>query len=90
MTVELTEHEKTVEYIKAGLPKGEVVVEFVKLDGDRRLMTCTLDKNVIPAPTKDPVTQDKVRKVNENVCVAWDVNANGWRSFRWDRVVSAK
>lgn len=89
MTTEKTVNLELKQFITEALPTSQVVVEFTKLNGDYRKMTCTLDKNIVPAPTKDPVTQEKVRKVNENVCVVWDVNAKGWRSFRWDSVVSA-
>jgi predicted DNA-binding transcriptional regulator YafY len=30
----------------------------------------------------------KVREVTEAVVSVWDVNAKGWRSFRYDRVNS--
>ena len=42
-----------------------------------------------PPKKDDPLTQKKVRKVNEEVCVVWDMNAEGWRSFRWDKVIDA-
>ena len=38
---------------------------------------------------KDDSTQKKVSKVNEEVRVVWDMNAEGWRSFRWDKVIDA-
>jgi hypothetical protein len=62
-------------------------VDFTKVNGDTRNMTCTLRADLIPAPTKsDPITQKKVRAVNEEVIPVWDINAEGWRSFRVDSV----
>ena len=73
------------------LRNGDVIIEFTKVNGDYRKMICTLNESVVPKATKeDPLTQKKVRAINEDVCVVWDVNAKGWRSFRWDNVVNAE
>jgi len=73
------------------LRNGDVIVEFTKVNGDYRKMICTLNESVVPKATKeDPLTQKKVRAINEDVCVVWDINAKGWRSFRWDNVVNAE
>ena len=64
-------------------------VIFRKLNGESRDMICTLRSDVIPAATKaDPLTQTKVREVNEATIVAWDVNKGAFRSFRVENVVS--
>ena len=53
-------------------------------------MICTLNESVVPkAEKEDPLSQKKVRAVNPEVCVVYDVNAKGWRSFRWDSVIDA-
>jgi len=71
----------------AKLVKGEVVVTFSKINGDKRVMTCTLQEGVVPEATKtDTISQKKVQKINEEVQVVWDLNAKGWRSFRWANV----
>ena len=74
----------------AKLVKGEVVVTFNKINGDKRVMTCTLQEGIVPEATKkinegDPLWL-KDKKINEEVQVVWDVNAKGWRSFRWENV----
>ena len=77
--------------ILENLRTGEVTVTFTKVNGDNRVMTCTLNEAVIPKPDKkDPLTQKKVRAINPEVCSVWDVNAQGWRSFRWDNVVEVE
>lgn len=92
----MTEVSKTVAALK-GIPIREdleklleqnvLVVDFTKLDGDKRVMTCTLREDIKPAATKkDPMSQKAVRKVSDAVVSVWDVNAKGWRSFRYDRV----
>ena len=71
------------------LQTGTKVVTFTKVNGEQRVMTCTLDASIIPVATKeDPLSQKKVRSVSDEVLPVWDVNANGWRSFRIDSVVS--
>lgn len=73
------------------LRNGDVIVEFTKVNGDYRKMTCTLKEGVVPTPKKDDsITQKKVREVSPEVCVVYDVNAKGWRSFRWDSVINAE
>ena len=66
--------------------QGRVI--FTKLNGEERNMICTIKDDVIPKATKDPITQKKVRDLNEEVLAVWDVNKEGWRSFRISNVVS--
>ena len=57
--------------------------------GEEREMICTLRPDAIPEASKsDPLSQKKVRAVNEEVIPAWDIEKQGWRSFRVDSVVS--
>ncbi len=72
------------------LLKEEVVdIEFRKLSGDVRVMTCTLKPDILPtAKTEDPLSQKKLREINPDVCAVFDTINQGWRSFRWDRVIS--
>lgn len=60
-------------------------VTFVKVNGDRRIMRCTLDQRVIPHDGKH-LDEQHSRKENLDVIACWDVRANGWRSFRVDSV----
>ena len=76
------------DWLKGLLHDGEVVVTFNKINGDKRVMTCTLKEGVIPPATKeDTASQKKVRAISEETQVVWDTNANGWRSFRWENVI---
>lgn len=63
-------------------------VTFDKLDGNERIMTCTL--NPIYMPPRDIITEEDTSKETnpadaKNITV-WDVTANGWRSFHYARV----
>ena len=69
------------------LEQNVLVVDFTKLDGDKRVMTCTLREDIKPPATKkDPMSQEKIRKTSDAVVSVWDVNAKGWRSFRYERI----
>ena len=64
-------------------------VVFKKINGEERDMSCTLMETVLPKAKKDePLTQKKVRAINEATIVAWDVNKDDFRSFRVENVVS--
>ena len=64
------------------LREQEVVVDFVKADGDFRSMKCTLNEGL---GAKYSGNESKKRP-NPEVCVVWDINQSAWRSFRWDRM----
>jgi hypothetical protein len=79
----------TNEDLRNQLTQNVMVVDFTKLNGDKRVMTCTLREDIKPPATKtDTMSLKKVRDVTEAVVSVWDVNAKGWRSFRYDRVNS--
>jgi hypothetical protein len=77
----------TKEDLKFQLEQNVLVVDFNKISGDKRVMTCTLREDMKPAATKtDTMSQKKVREMSDAVVNVWDVNAKGWRSFRYDRI----
>ena len=79
----------TRDELKILLAQNVLVVDFTKLNGDKRVMTCTLREDMKPHATKeDTMSQKKVRDISEAVVSVWDVNAKGWRSFRYERVNS--
>jgi hypothetical protein len=63
-----------------------VTVKFIKLNGEERVMKCTLLPEYLPATVsvegRTLVNEDDGRN---NVAV-WDIDAAGWRSFRVDSV----
>lgn len=70
------------------LHEGVCIVTFKKSDGGERVMKCTLVEDMLPSATKeDPLSQKKIRAVSEEVVPVWDVEKNGWRSFRVDSVI---
>lgn len=76
------EKEKFKQWLGGLLREREVLIDFVKADGDFRSMKCTLSESF---GAKYSGNESK-RKPNPDVCVVWDTNQNAWRSFRWDRL----
>lgn len=62
---------------------GQARVTFTKSDGTERQMKCTLKEEFIQQYEKKT---DRVRKENEDVLSVWDLDNNGWRSFRVDSI----
>jgi len=88
----------TYDEIKSVLREKVCIVDFTKMNGENRLMKCTLiEDHLPPAPiagmqqmaegdgTFSPAA---TTTVNEQVLAVWDLQNNGWRSFRVDRVNS--
>lgn len=61
------------------LQVSPVEVTFTKKDGSVRVMTCTLQPELLP---KVEIKEDKVpKKKSDDVVAVYDLNAQGWRSF---------
>ena len=59
-----------------------VTVTFTKVNGEERVMDCTLQANLIPnAPTQNGELIVETKTTSNNIAV-WDVKAQGWRSFK--------
>jgi hypothetical protein len=63
-----------------------VTVTFTKVNGDERVMKCTLRSELIPnASIRNGELVVEQKSTSNNVAV-WDVDASGWRSFRVENV----
>jgi hypothetical protein len=77
--------------IKDALHTNVCTVTFTKVNGDERVMRCTLKEDVLPAQTDlEEHIQKKAKTPNPDVLAVYDVTAEGWRSFRWDSVKDFK
>jgi hypothetical protein len=66
------------------LLKNEVVtLTFTKKDGSEREMVATLSEARIPKSEKTTESAG-TRKYSDEAQPVYDVEAEGWRSFRWD------
>lgn len=73
--------EERLAAIAAMLQEGVCEVTFTKLDGETRVMPCTLDTSLLPAST---VSESKAvqRSFKPLTLSVWCTDQNGWRSFR--------
>jgi len=76
----------TEEELQRILRENIAVVTFNKLDGEQRVMTCTKDFGKIPELLQ-PKTDRQPPKGSVTV---YDINAKGWRSFKYDRVTKVE
>lgn len=73
--------------LKEQIQNGIVTVVFEKVDGNIREMKCTLNKDYMPAQLlTEEQNAAKVRTENPDLLSVWDVENNGWRSFRVSNV----
>lgn len=69
------------------LHASECEVTFRKVNGDLRIMNCTLKRDVLTnAGVFDSDDWVSKRKVNESVVNVWDLDKKAWRSFKVDSV----
>jgi hypothetical protein len=68
------------------LRKGICEVTFNKVNGERRVMPCTLREDLLPASTKETTSVPK-DKPNDIISV-WCTDANAWRSFKLRNFIS--
>lgn len=74
------------DYLKNALHNGVVEVLFLKKDNTERRLVCTLKADLLPAQTDlEEAVQKKTP--NPDVLAVWDIENNGWRSFRWDSII---
>lgn len=84
---------KDDEFVRSDLQtqlRDEILeVTFTKVNGDKRVMNCTLMEQIMPTITEEKKdTTDK--KVNEDILSVWDIDAKGWRSFRINTVTRVR
>jgi hypothetical protein len=74
--------------LKEELKKGVITVVFEKKDGTERTMRATLSDNYIPQVLAEYDGQEAkpAKQLNDDVQPVWDIDAGGWRSFRYDSV----
>jgi hypothetical protein len=68
------------------LQEGIVNVTFTKKDGSKRILRATLQQDKIPQQNK-PKGDNPWRTKSEEAQAVFDLDNDGWRSFRWDSVV---
>ena len=76
--------------LKNFLKDNKVEVTFRKVNGEIRIMNCTLCEDFIPVKLEDNDVARPSHKVNDNVLAVYDLDKNSWRSFRIDSIIETK
>lgn len=76
---------KEKDWLKGLLRSGNVTVEFVKKDGSARKMLCTLSEGAIPS---EFAPKGSTKAQSDESLAVFDVEAQGWRSFRYDSITA--
>ncbi len=77
---------ETVEELMQSLKHGVTVVKFLKKDESERIMVATLDPKLLPE--RDATITQEYAVKNTNQIRVYDVEAEDWRSFLFDRIIS--
>jgi WYL_2, Sm-like SH3 beta-barrel fold len=77
----------TKENLTDMLRNNIITVTFTKVNGEERVMRCTLMSEYVPnAPSNNG--QVLLQESEAKAISVWDTEANGWRSFRVDSIKS--
>ena len=69
--------------LSTALRSGTADVTFIKKDGTKRVMKCTLQEEIaIPYEKKT----ERTREGKENILPVWDLEASAWRSINMDTI----
>jgi hypothetical protein len=65
-----------------------IEVTFTKVNGENRVMRCTLRPDLLPKTylEEDFEKETNFHKENPKIISAWDIQKGGWRSFRIESV----
>ena len=74
---------ETRDWLKDLLKVEVVTLTFTKKDGTQREMVATLSEARIPKSEKSTESAG-TRKYSDEAQPVYDIEAKGWRSFRWD------
>jgi thiamine monophosphate synthase len=82
----INDDEATQQWMKDMLHEGVAEVIFTKKDGTERVMRCTLDPKYFPAIQQEASEVSEIRQKSNTSLAVFDVEAQAWRSFRYDSV----
>jgi len=71
------------------LKQSVIEVTFTKVNGQKRVLRCSLDPRYLPAIKPEQLShldEEHKKKENKDTIVCWDVHNGGWRSFRVDSI----
>jgi len=73
--------------LKELLKNNRCEITFTKINGETRVMPCTLIESELPAQTSVSVSKTKL---NEETLSVWCLDKKSWRSFRVNNVTKVE
>lgn len=78
------DYDKIIDQLRSSV----LQVTFKKVDGEERIMPCTLQANYMPELSESKVNQVDDFSVNKSVIRAFAIDKQSWRSFRVENVTN--
>jgi hypothetical protein len=72
------------------LRQGVYEVTFNKVNGEQRVMPCTLKEDLLPAATQKDVVSETSKERKGDAISVWCTDAQAWRSFKLANFISIK
>jgi hypothetical protein len=72
--------------IRNKLLSEKCIVHFTKVNGEERVMSCTLNSNLIPQEFHPKSNKESSKGEEPTVMRVFDLESAGWRSFRIESV----
>ena len=70
------------------LRRREATIRFRKVNGDLRVMRCTLKTSLLPQTVIEALERSESKPHhNDEVVTVYDLDTPGWRSFRLDSII---
>jgi len=73
-----------IEYLRGGICE----ITFNKVNGERRVMPCTLKADLLPDRDQKNLTFETLKESKSDAVSVWCTDANGWRSFKLSNFIS--
>lgn len=78
------------EEILNALRNGICEITFNKVNGEQRVMPCTLKEELLPAVTQKEVITENTKERKGDAISVWCTDAQAWRSFKLANFISIK
>ena len=74
-----------IQQLRTRLSKEVATVTFTKKNGEKRVMICTTKQDLLRGEPSKFAGPD-----SDSIVTVWDIEADGWRSFRFDTISSVE
>jgi hypothetical protein len=72
------------------LRKNVCEITFKKVNGDERIMPCTLQPDLLPEQNQKELTLETVRERKGDAVSVWCTDQQAWRSFKLSNFISIR